>query len=140
MRQRHQKHAVGPQHPVHLAKHPAEVVLPGHRVDRHAQVDAVRPDERQVGEIRLMEFHPNLGLVGQRSRAPQPGGGGLDRNHPGAGAGHGDGAGATADAQLEHPATLEVAEQALVVGVVEVGAELDQVGLLAQAVGKAGRR
>ena len=49
MRQRHHERGVGPHDPVQLAEHATQILHAGERVHRHHQLDAVRPQERQVG-------------------------------------------------------------------------------------------
>ena len=94
-----------------LAEHPVQVVDVTEGVGREHQVDGVSPQECQVGQIALAQLDAHILPFAQPSGEGQLLGGEVDPDGGGALLGEGDRALGAPAAQLEHPFSLEVAEQ-----------------------------
>ena len=110
MGHRENQRGVLAQHPVHLAEHPVEVVDGVEGVGAEDQVDAVGPDERQIGQVTLVELDLHVLLVDAPPQVGEAIGGRVDGDRVGALLGEGDRA-LGAAAKLEDAFALDVAAE-----------------------------
>ena len=112
MVEREHERCAGPQHSVHLAVQPVEVLDFADHAGREREVDRVGPEEREVADVALVPLDPNfrgLGeLAGQRELALRR----VDRDDVRALTGKGDRVLARAASEIEHPLARDVAAQA----------------------------
>lgn len=112
--------SVGAHHPVHLSKHPIEVIDQAQGPHRHGDVDLVGADEGEFGRAGFVKLDGDLVVVGEA-----PGSGelivvGVGRHDSSAATGEADGGVAGTAAEVENALAPDLAQQPPV----ELGAEL----------------
>ena len=125
----------GLQHPVDLAEHPVDVLHRREAPHRHDRVDRVGPDERQLGERRVVELHLHALALARGAGVGDLVGRLVDGDHLGALLGQRDGVVAGAAPEVEDALALDVPEQLQGVLARHVGPVGDDVGREVEAAG-----
>jgi hypothetical protein len=112
MRKRDHEGRFRSQHAVHLSEDAVEVGDRRQRVDAQRDVDRVRADEREVGEVAVAQLDLRLFALDEAARVADLFVGIVHRDHARALFRHRDGIGTTAAAELEDALVLELAEEA----------------------------